>query len=34
MQNAEELKPIRQRLHPPMVEAEHTFGTVSYKIAD
>src|SRR4028119_2262347 len=34
MQNAEELKAIERRLHPPMVEGKHTFGTVSDKIGD
>ncbi len=29
-----ELKDIQQRIYPPMVEGDHTFGTVSDKIGD
>jgi Ni/Fe-hydrogenase subunit HybB-like protein len=29
-----ELKEIQQRIYPPMVEGDHTFGTVSDKIGD
>jgi Ni/Fe-hydrogenase subunit HybB-like protein len=30
----EDLKRIQQRIYPPMVEGDHTFGTVSDKIGD
>ena len=34
MQDAKNLKDIQQRIYPPMVEGDHTFGTVSDKIGD
>lgn len=34
MQDAKNLKEIQQRLRPPMVEGDHTFGSVSDKIGD
>src|SRR5215210_4563257 len=34
MQEAEDLKAIQRRLRPPMVEGEHTFGSVSDAIGD
>jgi molybdopterin-containing oxidoreductase family membrane subunit len=34
MQDAKNLKEIQQRIYPPMVEGDHTFGTVSDKIGD
>ncbi len=34
MQDAKNLKEIQQRLRPPMVEGDHSFGSVSDKIGD
>ncbi len=34
MQDELELKEIQKRIYPPMVEGDHTFGTVSDKIGD
>ena len=34
MQNVEDAKALERRLRPPMVEGEHTFGTVSDQIGD
>lgn len=34
MQEELELKEIQKRIYPPMVEGDHTFGTVSDKIGD
>src|SRR5215204_3634930 len=34
MQDAENLKDIQRRIYPPMVEGDHTFGSVSDKIGD
>jgi Ni/Fe-hydrogenase subunit HybB-like protein len=34
MQDAKNLKEIQRRIYPPMVEGDHTFGTVSDKIGD
>ncbi len=34
MQDAKNLKDIQKRIYPPMVEGDHTFGTVSDKIGD
>ena len=30
----QDLKRIQQKIYPPMVEGDHTFGTVSDKIGD
>src|SRR5687767_14575201 len=34
MQDAENLRDIQRRIYPPMIEGDHTFGTVSDKIGD
>lgn len=34
MQDAKDLKDIQRRIYPPMVEGDHTFGSVSDKIGD
>ncbi len=34
MQEAKDIKEIQRRIYPPMVEGEHTFGSVSDKIGD
>ena len=34
MQDAKDLREIQERIYPPMVEGDHTFGTVSDKIGD